>query len=485
MGRKLCFAAIVLGLSFMDACAGDWNQWRGSNRDGLAVDSPRLIGALPAEGLRPVWKSEAIRSGRAGGWGSPVVAEGKVYLFAHERVQLREPGKKKYPWLAPEKRTGMSAEEYAEYEVNRRNEDEAHAKAYQFRELVYCLDGRTGGTLWKNEADSLYSRFPQSGSATVMGDRLYILGAGLHARCLDAQTGNEIWSQRLEGEFRDEFFQSSIAIAEGVVVLMCQGLIGLDVATGKPLWTGDAKALRGSHSSPVVWKHEGRELIVVNVASGRTACVDPRSGEELWRVASAAGVSTPLIVGNRLLTYGNSRKGGLRCFEMSAEGATPVWEFHGTADKGSSPVAVGESVFVQGERKLACVSLETGRAEWSTTLDLSRPQYTSLIAADGKVFYALEGLLCFNASREGFEPLIEAKMDAAGLMAPESVFRARLGLDALEKEPGGLEESVRLLQKTIGRAGPVACVTPAIAGGRLYLRVSDGIVCYDLRAVGE
>ncbi len=474
---------MVLGLPFVDACAGDWNQWRGSNRDGLAVDSPRLIDALPAEGLRPVWKSETIRSGRDGGWGSPAVADGKVYLFAHERIKLSDPGKAKFPWLAPEKRTGMSAEQYAEYEVNRRNEDEARAKAFKFRELIYCLDAQTGGTLWKNETDSLYSRFPQSGSATVLDGRLYILGAGLRARCLDAQTGSEIWNQRLEGEFRDEFFQSSIVIAEGVAVLVGKGLMGLDVVTGKPLWTGDGKTLRGSHSSPVVWKHDGRELIVVNVAGGKTVCLEPRTGKELWRVASEGGVSTPLIVGDRLLTYGNSRKKGLRCFDMSAEQATPAWEFHGTADKGSSPVAVGNHVFVQGERRLVCVNLETGRADWSTTLDLSRPQYTSLIAADGKVFYALEGLLCFDASPEGFEPLIDAKMNAAGLMAPESLFRASLGLDALEKEPGGLEKSVRLLQKTIGRQGPVACVTPAIADGRLYLRVGDGIVCYDLRAV--
>ena len=61
--QKLVLAVIVLfsvGVTF----ASDWNQWRGAARDGVASDSPPLIDALPAEGLKPVWISEAIPSAR-------------------------------------------------------------------------------------------------------------------------------------------------------------------------------------------------------------------------------------------------------------------------------------------------------------------------------------------------------------------------------------------------------------------------------------
>ena len=467
----------VIGTS----AASEWNQWRGANRDGLDAKSPPLVSSLPDQGLKPVWVSESISSAKNGGWSSPVVAEGRVFLFAHERVQLRELEKKKYPWLAPDKRVGMTPEEYVEYERLRRNEDEERGKAYRFRELVYCLDAKTGKTVWKNEADSLYSRFPQSGSPTVLDGRVYLLGAGRHARCLNAKTGDDIWRIRLEGDFRDEHWQSSFAIVDGVAVLLAGHLFGLDIKTGSTLWQGDPKTTRGTHASPVIWKTDGRELIIVNVAGSQTICVEPKTGRELWRITSEANLSTPVVVGNRLVTYGNSRKKGLRCFEVSTTEARHLWTYHGVQDKGSSPVVVNGHVFVQGERRLACVDLETGKADWMVTLNYRQPQYSSLVAADGRVFYALEGLLCFNATPEKFQPLIDAKMDGSGLLAAEKFYRELLELDELEKQPGGLEKSQKLLQKKIGQHGPLQCASPALADGKIFIRLKNGIACYDLR----
>ena len=45
---------------------------------------------------------------------------------------------------------------------------------------------------------------------------------------------------------------------------------------------------------------------------------------------------------------------------------------------------MGDYVYAQGKRRLACVELATGKEAWSTTLDLSSPQYTSLVAADNR-----------------------------------------------------------------------------------------------------
>ena len=59
----------------------DWPQWRGPDRNGVAPSSPKLMDSLPADGPKLVWKSEYIPFGWWGGWGSPVVAEGKVFLY--------------------------------------------------------------------------------------------------------------------------------------------------------------------------------------------------------------------------------------------------------------------------------------------------------------------------------------------------------------------------------------------------------------------
>ncbi len=491
MKHSLTYSFAVAAVLFSATSnAADWNQWRGPNRDGVAPSSPPLITALPRMGLKPIWTSEEIPAGNDGGWGSPVVSEStaadgsiqqRVYLFAHQRLKLRDLEPRKFPWLPPGKRVGMTDKEYAEYEVKRRNEDEARGKAFKFLETVYCLDAANGKTVWKNEQSSLYTRFPQSGSPTVVDGRIYFLGAGRHVRCLNAGTGKKIWNVRLPGNFRDEFWQSSFVVVEGAAIFLAGHLIGLDTENGKTLWEGDPRKTRGTHASPVVWSDGGQQFVIVNVAGNQTICVEPGTGKELWRITSEANLSTPIVVGNRLITYGNSRKKGMRCFKISRAGAEHVWTFNGAADKGSSPVVVDGFAYVQGDKRLACVDIETGKAAWSTTLDFRRPQYTSLIAADGKVIYALEGMLCFKATSESFEPLIEAKMDETGLLGSEDFFRVKLGLNKLESEPGGLAKAEKLFEQKIGRHGPLPCATPAIADGKLFVRLKKGIVCYDLR----
>ena len=63
--------------------------------------------------------------------------------------------------------------------------------------------------------------------------------------------------------------------------------------------------------------------------------------------------------------------------------------------------------------------LESGEAVWTAELSLNEPRYTSLIAGDGKVFYAFGGLLAFSATADSFEPLFDGKLDNTGLLAVE------------------------------------------------------------------
>jgi len=488
--RLFCWtalASLALPLVLLSAGAGkadEWNQWRGPYRNGLDTDSPQLIGALPEQGLKPLWVSEQIPSGSNGGWGSPVVSQNRVYLFAHIKNKQGDPPPKKYPWLAPDKRGGMSNAEYEEYEAKRRDEDEQLSRFFDFRERIYCLDGQSGKTLWVNDRPSVYCRFMQSGSPAVIDGKVYILGAGRVARCIDAATGKDLWETRLPGEFRDEYMMSSFAVADGVALVLCGHLFGLDAQTGKLLWEGDRKSTAGTHSSPAVWKHQDQEYAIVHVAGEETASIVPRTGEELWRVQSQARLSTPVITGDLLLTLGDSRKKGLRCFELSPQGAKQRWVYQGVADKGASPVVVGEYVYAQGEKRLACVDLKTGKAAWNTTLDLAQPQYTSLVAGDDKVFYACDGLLAFEANPDDFNPLFQAKMNREALLASEALHRQLLKLDEVEKGDGGLEKAQQIYNAQVEKAGPLPCATPALDGGRLYVRTPQGIVCYDLRASG-
>lgn len=74
---------VVFGAEPQKAGRDDWPQWRGPDRNGVAPSSPKLIDSLPPDGPKLLWKSEYIPFGWWGGWGSPVVAEGKVFLYVH------------------------------------------------------------------------------------------------------------------------------------------------------------------------------------------------------------------------------------------------------------------------------------------------------------------------------------------------------------------------------------------------------------------
>lgn len=131
----------------------DWNQWRGPNRNGVAPHSPKLADAWGPEGPVLVWKSaDKILGGpKKGGsfsnYGSPVVAEGKVYLYVHDQAAAAD--------------------------------------------LIFCLDANTGKMLW----NASYAGRPNGGCSStpyVGGGKVFVVGSnGMY--CLDAGSGKEVW----------------------------------------------------------------------------------------------------------------------------------------------------------------------------------------------------------------------------------------------------------------------------------------------------
>ena len=467
------------------AFAGDWSQWRGSNRNGVDSDSPTLIRKLPAEGQPAAWISPTIRSGGNGGWGSPAVTGGRVYLFVHTRepkpgLKLPDP---RYPALSDEKKKEFGEKALQEYERHRHLEERERRRiSHDVVETVYCFDADTGEGLWTNDRPSQFTEFSHSGTPAVVDGRLYILGAGGVARAIDAVNGRDLWQTQLPGDFTESYHMSSFAVAEGVAAVLAGHLFGLDAETGAVRWQGEPQRTSGSHSSPVVWDSPEGPLFIINVAGQDTTCVVPRDGREVWRVKSEAELSTPVVVGSKLLTLGNSRKKGLRCFQMNSEGAELLWTFTGVADKGSSPVVVGDSVFVQGEQRLACVDLQTGKANWQHELDLQNPQYTSLAAADGKIFYTYGCVLCFAADSSEFKPLFDGRIDRDGRLAEIATFQKLAGLDQAGADANQREQAERKLQQRLNGQGPLECASPALDDGRLYVRLPRGVACFDLRA---
>jgi outer membrane protein assembly factor BamB len=67
---------------------GDWPQYCGPNRDGSVLSSPKLLDEWANEGPPLAWKSDSIPGWTQGGCGGPVVADGKVFVYATAKTPL-------------------------------------------------------------------------------------------------------------------------------------------------------------------------------------------------------------------------------------------------------------------------------------------------------------------------------------------------------------------------------------------------------------
>jgi outer membrane protein assembly factor BamB len=480
-------ALIATTLSVATIAAGDWPQWRGPDRNGF-VDSGPLIESLPSEGLAPQWKVGPFAGGNSGGWSSPAIAGGRVYLYGHTKTKNPDAdglGPAQYPWLPPEKRTGMTDAQYEQYEVKRRDESERRAKAYSYSERMLCVDLDSGDVVWDRTQPSKYTRFTQSGTPCVAEGRVFILGSQRTAWCYDAATGEVRWSRRLPGDFRDEHFSSSFAVSGNVALVSCGALTALSVQDGEVLWQGEESLDFASHSSPAVWRAGDESVAIVNARGGMTRGYGLLDGRKLWEAGTGAGQSTPIVAGDLLLTYGSSRKSGLSAYQLSAGAVEKspqlLWQFQRAADSGSTPVVRGDAVFVQGDKRLAKVDLSTGAAVWQTTMRISNPRYTSLVAAGDQVFYGWEGLLCFDAEAGRYEQLYDAEVDFEGRLIGGQDLRAKLKLDQLAGDDGGLARAEQIWQDKAIKSGPLGCSTPAVSDGRIVIRLRNAVICYDLR----
>ena len=131
---------------------------------------------------------------------------------------------------------------------------------------------------------------------------------------------------------------------------MAGKLVALDVETGKELWR--ANELSASNSSPVIWEDQGKVRLIVNARSN-VSCLDPATGEVLW-TAQGGGESTPVVVGDWLVTYSRQEKIGLAGYNCPVNGAEMVWNHALEARRTQSTPVIfeGHVYFAGGENQM-------------------------------------------------------------------------------------------------------------------------------------
>jgi len=327
--------------------------------------------------------------------------------------------------------------------------------------IVTCLSAANGGTVWaktyKSEpfAKNRDNHFAISTPA-VDAKGVYVVWGSRRKLTLLAMDhdGKELWQRDLGAHESQHGPGLSLLAYEGLVVVPNdqQGesfILAVDGATGTTRWKLKRPTGLAAYSTPCVRRPAGgeAELIFSSSASGVTA-VDPATGQVKWDcpgVCPRRCVSTPVLAGERVVvTSGTGGRGILFAVEpTSGKEAKVAYRIEKDAPYVPSPLVKGDLMFLLGDGGgVSCVRAATGEVVWKDKLP---DRFYGSFVCVGERLYCL--------SRTG-----SAYVLAAG-------------------------EKFELLAKNALGEGSFA--TPAVAGGRMYLRTFSHLISLGGKAAAE
>jgi len=310
-----------------------------------------------------------------------------------------------------------------------------------------CLDLKSGKIvhdvkLWDVEKPQFCYDMNSYASPTPAAEagRVYV-HFGVHGTaCIDTASGAVLWKRPpFDPELPCNHHRgpaSSPILHRDRVILTFDGfdvqyLVALDKRTGKIIWKRDRKIDYGTtdgdamkaYSTPRVIIVAGQEQLV-SPSAGATVAYDPASGDELWRVRSG-GMNASLrpLYANGLL-YGTTAAGGFQLFAMKPVGTGDltntqvVWKQEKGAAKRSSPIVVGERIFMAGDDgMLTCVNALTGAFLWNKRVG-GQFSASPVFAADKLYFPNMEGTTFVLEPAAEYKELAANKLDSGCFASP-------------------------------------------------------------------
>jgi len=437
MRRRLMGSiAFAVSLAAGTALAADWSNWHGPLRDGTS-DDKGLVSSWSPGGENLIWKADlTVRA-------TPIVFDGRAC-------------------------------------VSGRGGDELHRY-----ELVACFDAGSGKKLWERRYPVYNTTVPFSrvGWASLAGDPET---GYVYAQNVDGQfivldrAGRTVWERRLGEEFgRASGFggRTMIAVVDEDQVLVSvvgagwgkngpprQRYYAFDKRTGVVRWTSTpAEGMfqdANNNASPTVATIGGRRMLIGGGADGWIYALDSRTGEPLWKFhLSEAGLNVPPVVVGDVVYAAHSEENidapGVMGRVVAIDGTkrgdvtktAEIWRADGLGVGFASPTIAGGRVYVvDNAAQLHALDQKTGKVLWSHslgTIGRAAPTY-----ADGKLYLTEE---------TGHVHILAPGPNGAKVLDEKALTM-----------PGGRFAEIW---------GSVA-----VAYGRLYLSVEDGLYCFGQKA---
>jgi len=326
----MCFSVKLFGQT-----SGDWPQWRGPNRDANVSDVS--VPQTWPKTLKEEWKVTV-----GVGHSSPVVANGRIYVFARqgeEEVLLSLDA-------VTGKELWRSSQPIA-YEMH--EAAVGHGKGPKSTPVVYkgnvytfgisgvlsCHDARTGKLKWRREFSKEYPKTsPLFGTAMspLIDSGLLIAHVGGHDKgaltAFDPETGAIKWSNEVDGPAYSSPIVVDLAGVRQVVTSTQRSVIGVEVKTGRDLWKLPAKSQYDENSvtavafkDMVVVSREGQGLTAIRLEKQGAALVP----KEVWNnKENMMYLNSPVLVGNTLFGLSPFKKG--QFFAIDADTGKTLWQ---------------------------------------------------------------------------------------------------------------------------------------------------------------
>jgi outer membrane protein assembly factor BamB len=336
------------------------------------------------------------------------------------------------------------------------------------KEYVVALDRGTGKELWATSMgpskDAPYMQFLRQRQPVVDHERLYAFSAGGDLFCLEADGGRVLWQKNYAKEFGGRsggFGWNENPLVDGDRLICTPGgkdaaLVALDTRNGKVLWKAAAPEGNSTAYSPAVVAEVAGTRQYIQLLSKNLVGVSATDGKLLWSSSrnymTTANVPTPVVRGDLVFVANGWGKGSTLLKLTAADGGIQAEEIYATQtfqNVHGGVVIVGDHVYgghgSWGGSVLTCLELKTAKIAWQQRLPGSTGAMT-VLAAEGNLYarYA-----------NGLITLVEAS-------------------------PEGYREKSRFMQPD--RTTFPAWTHPVLAGGKLYVRDQNLLLCYDLRA---
>jgi outer membrane protein assembly factor BamB len=332
-------------------------------------------------------------------------------------------------------------------------------------DVLFALD-MNGKVLWKTAIGRSWTQsFPDSrATPTVEGNRVYCSSGLGDLACIDGNTGKVIWSYKGSELNKGTYGNWGIAeslLADGNKVFFSPGgpetmTIALDKETGKVIWKSASLNDKPGYVSPIMVNHAGKKMFI-NVSLGHVFGIDASNGNIMWSVAHTPADDgddlikcvTPLYKDGRVYVSGGYDTEGMMV-EIAKDGrsAKVLWtdkllDVHHGGVVLIDGYIYGSNWINNGNGDWCCIDWNTGEKKWVEHWNCKG----SIISAEGMLY------------------IFDEK-------------KGNIGLLKVNPEKFDLVSS---FQVTLGNAGPF-WAHPVIHNGILYLRHTNALMAYDIKA---